>query len=409
LSVARPVRYSAASASGGPGMDRLHLLRNILDDANERLETMQRDWRDFDAILEALPAAIFVSDAEPPNEVVYVSPSVERLFGWSPEQVVADVTFWWRHMHPDDVERVRATMAAIARGATAEVEYRFAHPERGWRRVRTIGRFGERHEDGRGLIAGVSYDVSDHARAVAAPAPGATARAEFLAMLAHELRNPLNAMAGALEVLASTNGDPACRPWIEVLERGLDAALSLTGDTLDCGLLDAGQMRIEPGALDVAALLRDVEMLCGLAAERAGLALVVRAAPDMPDDLVADARRLRQVLINLVQNAVRFTPTGSVTVEARVGGGDAERTILELSVTDTGPGLDTGQRARLFQPFAQPPGEPAHGARGTGLGLTITHRLLAAMGGSIGVEPGPTGGTRFVARVPVRRGTDGAS
>lgn len=384
-------------------MHRLHLLRNILDDAHARLETMQRDWRHFDAILESLPAAIFVCEAEPPNTGIYVSPSVERLFGWAPEQLLGDVVFWWRHVHPDDVPRVRAGMDAVAAGATAEVEYRYAHPRIGWRRVRTLGRLGDGGEDGRRHIAGVSCDVTDHVPIAAGPAPGATARAEFLAMLAHEIRNPLNAMAGALDVLGSVTTEPAARPWIEVLSRGLDAALALTGDTLDCGLLDAGRMHLEAATLDVAALLRDVEMLCGLAAERAGLVLTVHVAPDMPADLLADARRLRQVLVNLVQNAVRFTPAGGVTVEARLRDASPARAVLELAVTDTGPGLDARQRARLFQPFAQPPGEPAHGARGTGLGLMITHRLLAAMGGAIAVEPGPAGGSRFVATIPVRR------
>lgn len=382
-------------------MHRLHLLRDILDDAHARLEGMQRGWRQFDAILEMLPATIFVCEAAPPNRGIYVSPSVERVFGWAPDQLLAEV--WWRHVHPDDVERVRTSIAAMVEERPAEVEYRFAHPRLGWRRVRTLARLAIDPETGARLVPGVSWDVTALAAPPPMPAPGAAGRAEFLAMLAHEIRNPLNAMAGALDVLGAITTDPAARPWLDVLGRGLAAALALTGDTLDCGLLDAGQMRIEVGPLDVAAVLRDVEMLCRLAAERAGLALTVRVMPGMPDDLRGDAHRLRQVLMNLVQNAVRFTPAGSVTVEAAIADGSPDRAVLVLAVTDTGPGLDAAQRQRLFQPFAQPPGQPAHGARGTGLGLTITQRLVAAMGGAVTVESAEAGGCRFVVRVPLRR------
>jgi signal transduction histidine kinase len=107
--------------------------------------------------------------------------------------------------------------------------------------------------------------------------------------------------------------------------------------------------------------------------------------------------------VNLVQNAVRFTPEGQVTIDARVDAVEPHRAVLELTVTDTGVGLDATQRGHLFQPFTGPPGEPVHGSRGTGLGLTITQRLLAAMGGTIAVEPGPGRGSRFVARLPVER------
>lgn len=387
-------------------MDRLELLRDLLDRAQKRLEGMQTDWQRFDEILEALPAAVFVAGPEPPFPVRYVSPSVLPLTGWTPAQYVGDPRFWWDHVHPSDRAALLELSAQLEAGGTVDLVYRLGHVTQGWRWVQGIMRL-IREPDGRPReIVGVAFYLGREPGGAAVGEAGAQ-RAALLAMVAHEIRNPLNAMAGALDALGGIALPAATRPWLAVLTRGLDAALAVASDTLDSALLDAGQLRIEMRRLDVAALLRDVEILCGHVAQRAGLTLCTECDPALGPDLIGDANRLRQVLVNLVQNALRFTVDGGVTVRAaKVREPDSDATMLELAVADTGPGFDEAQRARLFEPFAAPPGVPARGARGTGLGLTVCRRLVAAMGGTIGVETAPGQGSRVVVRVPLERARD---
>lgn len=384
-------------------MDRLALLRDILDRAQDRLEGMQTDWQRFDQILEALPAAIFVAAPAPPFDVRYISPSVLPLTGWSPAQYVGDPHFWWNHCHPDDLHELLALEARLERGGVVDLVYRLQHATEGWRWVQGIMRL-QRDADGRAReVVGVAFYLGREGAIVPVGDGAAARRAEFLATLGHEMRNPLHAMTGAVDALASVALPPAAQPWIDVLRRGLDAALAVAGDTLDAAVLDAGALRLEARRLDVAALLRDVTLLCGHAAESTVLTLRTEVDPALPSDLVGDPGRLRQVLVNLVQNALRFTAEGGVTVRAALGATTPAGATLELSVVDTGPGLDEAQRARLFEPFGRPPGEPAHGARGTGLGLAISRRLVTAMGGTIAVESAPGQGSRFVVRVPLQR------
>jgi signal transduction histidine kinase len=385
-------------------MDRLELLREIIDRAQDRLEGMQTDWQRFDQILETLPAAIFVCAPEPPFSVRYISPSVLPLTGWSPAQWVGDPNFWWDHCHSGDSDALFALAPRLEAGGTVDLVYRLRHATEGWRWVQGIMRLqrdahGRPHE-----VVGVAFYLGREASIVPVGDGAAAQRAELLAMIAHEIRNPLNAMAGAVDALASVELPPAAQQWIGVLARGLDAALGVAGDTLDAALLDAGKLRLDTRPLDVAALLRDVDLLCGHAAEAVGLTLRTELDPAVPGDLLGDPNRLRQVLVNLVQNALRFTTEGGVTVCATLAAAAASGPTLELAVADTGPGFDAAQRARLFEPFGNLPGEPAHGARGTGLGLAISRRLVTAMGGTIVVESAPGQGSRFVVRVPVGRG-----
>jgi signal transduction histidine kinase len=386
-------------------MDRLDLLREILDRAQDRLEGMHTDWRRFDEILEALPASVFVAGPEPPFPVRYVSPSVLPLSGWSPAQFVGDPRFWWDHCHPDDLGVLTALPARLASDATVDFVYRYQHATQGWRWVQAIMRLLRDDAGQPREVVGVAFYLGSEPAVRPGSEAEAAQRAELLAMIAHEMRNPLNAMAGALDVLATVELPSAARPWVEVLQRGLDAALAVAGDTLDSAMLDAGRLRLDTRRLDVRALLRDVGVLCGHTAERAGLALQTTCDPGVPDDLLGDPNRLRQILVNLVQNALRFTGQGRVGVEARVTTEPGALALtLELAVVDTGPGFDDVQRAHLFEPFARGPGVPAHGVRGTGLGLAISRRLVTAMGGSIAVDSTLGEGSRVTVRLPVLRG-----
>ena len=218
-----------------------------------------------------------------------------------------------------------------------------------------------------------------------------------LISVAHELRTPLHGMLGLVALLRATALDAEQRGHVDALDEAARALLALADDALELARLDAG--RVEPRAVPcapVAVAEGVVRTLAPLAAARA-LSLAVAAAPDVPAHAVLDAGRVRQVLLNLVGNAVRVTVRGGVTVRVRADGDGA----VAWDVSDTGPGLTPGQQARLWAPWERLEGMPGHDEGGAGLGLGLARALALAMGGTLDVASAHGAGSTFTLRLPV--------
>lgn len=221
------------------------------------------------------------------------------------------------------------------------------------------------------------------------------AKSRFLARMSHELRTPLNGVLGLSQVLSENRALPAvAQEQVAVIAQAGRHLLALVNDVLDLALVEAGRLTLKVGPVALRPMLEDAVALLGIEAERKSLSLSLTVAPDCPEAVLGDGRRMQQVLLNLLGNAVKFTPPGgSVVVSLSV----APNGALRLAVTDTGPGISEAQRALLFREFARlPMAEEDAGVEGHGLGLAIAARLMQAMEGSIGVEPGPGGqGSHF--------------
>ncbi|MCX8017815.1 MAG: ATP-binding protein, partial [Rhodocyclaceae bacterium] len=247
-----------------------------------------------------------------------------------------------------------------------------------------------------GFTVGFRVDITDLMRARQAAEAAAQAKSRFLATMSHEIRTPLNGVLGMAQLLlAPTMSDTERRDCARVIFHSGQTLLALLNDILDLSKIEAGKLTIEAGVVEPGELLHETEALFAATAREKGLALSCHWRGPPGRRYSGDPLRLRQMLANLVSNALKFTEHGSVTVEADERTDEAGVTCLEFSVTDTGCGIPADKQGRLFQPFSQLDDSATRSHGGTGLGLSIVKSLARLMGGEVGVDSAPGVGSRF--------------
>jgi len=222
------------------------------------------------------------------------------------------------------------------------------------------------------------------------------AKSAFLANMSHEIRTPFQGLLGMLQLLDSERLAPAQRRQLDTARRSAQHLLAVLNDVLDMSRLESGTLGLTPTAVDLRQLVAEVRSLMSGSAAEKGLLLETHVDAELPSQVRLDGTRTRQILFNLVSNAIKFTERGAVTVEAHPRNG-----ALLLSVADTGVGIDERTRAKLFQRFSQGDDSTARRHGGTGLGLEISRSLARLMGGDITVDSDPGRGSRFEVRLPL--------
>jgi signal transduction histidine kinase/CheY-like chemotaxis protein len=241
----------------------------------------------------------------------------------------------------------------------------------------------------------LATEIIERSRAESAAEAASRAKSEFLANMSHEVRTPLNGIMGMTDLALETELTSEQREYLQTVKMSSDALLAVINDVLDFSKIEAGKVDLEVNDFNVRDCLESTLKTLALRADEKGLELLCEVAPEVPEVVRGDSSRLRQVVVNLVGNAIKFTDEGEVALKVHVEAEDGEDRILRFTVSDTGIGIPQDKRESIFDPFSQADNSTTRKYGGTGLGLTISTRLVAMMGGKIWLESEVGRGSQF--------------
>lgn len=361
-------------------------------------EMQRRDQR-FRALVENSSDGIFLMNHE--GRITYASPATVRVLGYPSNECEGRLFF--DLIHPDDVEQVGRYWSDSISNPGKEVlgTCRFRHVDGSWRDIEALGmnRFDDPAVEAvvlnyRDITIRRQQETELQAAKTAAESAN-LAKSEFLANMSHEIRTPMNGILGMTHLALEAGSAAEQRAYLELVQSSGNALLSLINDILDLSKIEAGKLELERTPFDLRTLLDEIGRSMEWRANEKGLALRVEMPASANGTVLGDPLRLRQVIVNLLANALKFTERGSVVLRVTPIVATGQKISLRFSVIDTGVGIATDKQQLVFDKFTQADGSTTRKYGGTGLGLAICEHVVALMDGTIGVESTPDAGSTF--------------
>lgn len=388
--------------------DRVGIRTNVTA-IKEREREAEQARKQLTLVLESLPAGVMIFDSD--GNFVLAN---KKLREYYPEIGLAREDFNLR-----DLVKIAHENGRFAQTGDAELDALYESDPQAWGEAffrkeytRPYHEHDRQETDGRwvkainlrtddGMFIGVRIDITEQKlreqelgaaerKAVLAD----RAKSEFLANMSHEIRTPMNGVLGMAELLARTSLDARQKTFTDIIVKSGNALLTIINDILDFSKIDAGHLELDNQPFVLADAINDVATLISTRAKQKDLELAVRIQPDLPRGVIGDVGRIRQILVNLVGNAVKFTDVGHVLVDVS-GSTAGETAALHFEIHDTGIGIAEDKLDKIFDKFAQADASSTRRYEGTGLGLAITSRLIELMGGRLGVESQEGKGSKF--------------
>jgi PAS domain S-box-containing protein len=376
---------------------------HLAGNAIERLRAEEKLRENAERIAMAEKAAAFgIWQADIPTGMLSLSEGFAALVGLTGKPLRMHLDQWREMIYPDDREALDAAgNKAIAENGSFSSEFRVVTPDGSIRWMRSRARL-EREEGQPKLISGAMIDITREKemllrleQALAAADAANRAKSEFLANMSHEIRTPMNGIIGMTELTLETELDLTQREYLNAVKYSADSLLSVINEILDFSKIEVGRLALDPIEFNLRDHLGHAMKSLSVGAHQKDLELACFVVPELPEFVIGDPVRLRQVVLNLAGNAIKFTERGEVVlrVEAEETGPDILN--LHFSVTDTGIGIPSEKQKLIFEPFTQADTSTTRRYGGTGLGLSISMRLIEMMGGRIWLESEVGKGSTF--------------